>query len=518
MTARIRRRTGTAGLAAVTAALIAPMAVGPAAAADGAVAAAGVVVASGRADGAKGNGDSFGPSLSSDGTRVAFGSLSTNLDPRDTDARADVYVKDLSTGALTLVSVDAGGRKLPVASTGAALAPGGGAVAFVTPAPLDARDRNGEADVYVRDLAAATVTLASAQADGTALPLGAEAPALSADGSRVAFLSGGAVRVKDLRSGGLTTVSELAGAPSLSADGTRVAADGRYTGDGGFPSPVVADLTGGTTRTLPRNFYVAPPSVAGDGASVAYTTSDDSSNAGPCSVQLDTGAQRCLPPANGPSGTVAVGSFAGVADLSAGGRRAAINHSLTLEAADGAETGPSYRRVYVQDLVTGAVLWASPRNPGRAADGDSTAASLDAAGGRVSFESTATTLSPGDGDAVSDVYVVDLAPAGGDTRGCTIVGTDRGDVLTATSGRDVICAGAGNDEVHGGGGNDVVYGGPGDDRLYGDAGADVLDGGDGADYLHGGWGDDLLRGGAGRDRCVGGIGTNRLQACEATTG
>lgn len=45
--------------------------------------------------GVKGNGDSFVSSVSSDGTRVAFGSLATNLDSADTDSIHDVYVKEL---------------------------------------------------------------------------------------------------------------------------------------------------------------------------------------------------------------------------------------------------------------------------------------------------------------------------------------------------------------------------------------------------------------------------------------
>ena len=46
--------------------------------------------------GVKANGASVEASLSADGTKVAFRSVATNLDPGDTDSRRDIYVKDPS--------------------------------------------------------------------------------------------------------------------------------------------------------------------------------------------------------------------------------------------------------------------------------------------------------------------------------------------------------------------------------------------------------------------------------------
>ncbi len=48
--------------------------------------------------GIKGNDLSSFGTLSADGTKVAFNSVATNLDPIDTDTLSDVYVKDLVTG------------------------------------------------------------------------------------------------------------------------------------------------------------------------------------------------------------------------------------------------------------------------------------------------------------------------------------------------------------------------------------------------------------------------------------
>ena len=61
--------------------------------------------------GVKGNGESIEVSVSADGTKVAFVSSATNLDPADTDSSKDVYVKDLTTGDLALASTSDAGVK-----------------------------------------------------------------------------------------------------------------------------------------------------------------------------------------------------------------------------------------------------------------------------------------------------------------------------------------------------------------------------------------------------------------------
>ena len=56
------------------------------------------------ADGAKANGLTTATALSADGRFAAFRSQASNLDPADTDTIWDMFVRDLQTGALTLVS------------------------------------------------------------------------------------------------------------------------------------------------------------------------------------------------------------------------------------------------------------------------------------------------------------------------------------------------------------------------------------------------------------------------------
>jgi Tol biopolymer transport system component len=68
-------------------------------------------LASANAAGVASNGGSLVPSVSADGSLVAFFSDATNLHPADTDPGSDVFVKNLRTGELILASSTPGGTK-----------------------------------------------------------------------------------------------------------------------------------------------------------------------------------------------------------------------------------------------------------------------------------------------------------------------------------------------------------------------------------------------------------------------
>src|SRR5687768_3487219 len=80
--------------------------------------------------GVKANGDSRTRSLSADGTMVVFHSYADNLDPADTDTMGDVYVKDVVTGDITLVSTSDVGVKGNGASFHPTISADGAKVAF----------------------------------------------------------------------------------------------------------------------------------------------------------------------------------------------------------------------------------------------------------------------------------------------------------------------------------------------------------------------------------------------------
>src|SRR5205823_5466864 len=143
--------------------------------------------------GAEANGTSFTPAISADGRFVAFSSDATNLVGRDTNGAVDVFVNDRMTGMTERVSVDSTGAQANAASIEQfcpALSGDGRFVAFESDATnLVPGDTNGVADVFVHDRLTATTERVSVDSAGAQANDKSDFPAISADGSVVAFVS-----------------------------------------------------------------------------------------------------------------------------------------------------------------------------------------------------------------------------------------------------------------------------------------------------------------------------------------
>src|SRR5882762_9285321 len=81
-------------------------------------------------NGTEGNNQSYYSSISADGTKVAFESYASNLVDGDTNGTWDVFVKDLTTGVTTRVSTDSNGVQGDSDSFNPAITPDGTKVAF----------------------------------------------------------------------------------------------------------------------------------------------------------------------------------------------------------------------------------------------------------------------------------------------------------------------------------------------------------------------------------------------------
>ena len=147
--------------------------------------------------GSQGNGASGAAAISSDGRYVAFTSGASNLVAGDTNASADVFIRDLRTDRTTRVDVDSHGRQTNRGndSWDPTLSAHGRYVAFASSASnLVAHDTNNLADVFVRDLRTGRTTRVSVssrgkQAAGDRSRNGSNAPSVSANGRYVAFHS-----------------------------------------------------------------------------------------------------------------------------------------------------------------------------------------------------------------------------------------------------------------------------------------------------------------------------------------
>ena len=141
-------------------------------------------------NGNQANDDSFGVLITADGRYVAFASNASNLVAGDTNAAEDVFLKDLQTGTTTRVSRESAGNQANSWSDGPSISADGSYVAFDSMASnLVPGDTNNATDIFVKDVV--TGTIARVSTDGSANQGNGESyrAAISADGRYLTFTS-----------------------------------------------------------------------------------------------------------------------------------------------------------------------------------------------------------------------------------------------------------------------------------------------------------------------------------------
>lgn len=140
--------------------------------------------------GSPGNGRSFGAGISGDGRWVVFESLSSNLVAGDTNGTNDIFLRDRTAGSTVRISVGPGGVQANGQSDWPTMSDDGTVVAFESGASnLVPGDSNFVRDVFVRDLLSGTNEFASVRSNGAQGHAMSQWAALSADGRTVAFHS-----------------------------------------------------------------------------------------------------------------------------------------------------------------------------------------------------------------------------------------------------------------------------------------------------------------------------------------
>jgi hypothetical protein len=193
----------------------------------------------------QGNQLSGGSRISADGLWVAFSSRASNLVPGDGNGRQDVFLKDLTTGAIRLVSLSSTGEQANNDCTLPSVSGNGRLIAWQSAATnLVPGDTNNQSDVFVHDRDTFTTVRVSVSSNGEQADGGSTRPSISADGRYVTFQSLASnlvagdtngvsdIFVHDLLTGSTTVRSEALGcslsngpsaAPAVSGDGLVVA-------------------------------------------------------------------------------------------------------------------------------------------------------------------------------------------------------------------------------------------------------------------------------------------------------
>jgi Tol biopolymer transport system component len=142
-------------------------------------------------NGAEANDHSYTPVISADGRLVAFMSGASNLMPGDTNGLPDIFVHDRGTGQTRRVSVAADGTQTSGQSADSRLpsiSADGRYVAFQTNASnLVPVDTNNALDIFLTDLQSGDIRIVSIAYDGSQGDYQSMAASVSADGSFVAF-------------------------------------------------------------------------------------------------------------------------------------------------------------------------------------------------------------------------------------------------------------------------------------------------------------------------------------------
>jgi len=323
-----------------------------------------------------GNDSSFEPTISNDGRVVAFTTWATNLFGRHGDANGstlDVAVKDLSTGALTLASVDSHGKQRRGNSFFAVMAGNGKRVAFQTYGAYGPLDLDKREDVYLHSLGAGWTRQMSLSPSGVDIRPSLAVGDVSDDGTKVTFGDSNDQWVRDTSTGQTTRFWHEPDSPPCQP----------------FPA-------GSAGR----------PTISGNGKYVAFSTcatqipGSDGEAVQVYRIALDTGAIRLV---STPGGGVPAAGNSFLPSLSRTGRYVGFGSEAT-DLAPGDNADPD---AFIADLRTGAVTRVSQSADGTVSNNwsASTGASISADGQSMVYESYATNLVAGDAYDWEEVFV-----------------------------------------------------------------------------------------------------------------
>ena len=221
------------------------------------------------------NGSSFRPDISANGEFVVFDSVADNLlTTADANPFRDVFIKSLVDGSIRLVSTDAEGNQGFDTMRNATVSGDGRFVAFETEFGMVDGDTNGTWDIYLKDMQTGELQLVSESEAGILGDGASHGASISDDGRLIAFRSaagnlvdddgngdGFDIFVKNVETGALQRFEVLDDGggdfsllePSLSGDGAYVAYTDQVTsaGDG--------SLTGGQVVVAPVDSLVVSP-------------------------------------------------------------------------------------------------------------------------------------------------------------------------------------------------------------------------------------------------------------------
>jgi hypothetical protein len=476
------------------------------------------------------------PIISGNGRYVLFDSNSSNLVASDTNNDYDVFVRDLVTNTINRVSVSSANVQANGNSFLGSISADGRYVIFSSTASnLVSGDTNGLVDIFMRDLLTGVTTRLSMDTAGGQSNNSSWLPAISADGSYIAYVS----LASDLVSGDTNAAEDIFGA-ALPFQWNEIALDVTFSGlgadefqiDWGDNETTTHSLWGGPELRV-RHDYAANISGTGtiramnEGTEIAASTfSVQTAPAGTSGSTLTGGAGVDI--LIGHDGPDTLNGLDGDDMLAGGAGADTLNGGLGNDMLNGGVGNDTLNGEAGNDMLNGGV-GNDTLNGGAGNDiyyvdslSDAVSELLNDGTDEVRTTTSSYTLS---------ANVENLTYIGASTF--TGTGNDLGNVITGGSGDDTLIGGAGADTLIGGAGTtdwasystsstgitlDFLTG-----AHTGDAAGDVFDGiegvmgtsfadtfyaggavrnywgGAGADYFYASAGEDDIDGGDGID-------------------
>jgi Tol biopolymer transport system component len=333
------------------------------------------------------SGDSGDTSLSADGQTIGFASTAAGFIPGDANgATRDVFTFNVTTGERRLISSAPGGAN--GSSSSPVLSADGTRVAFVSTASnLAGGDGNGAADVFVtdRDGAVTRVSVAAGGAD----PNGPSSdPDISADGRFVVFESA----ASNLVDGDTDGVADVF-VRDLQTQTTSLVSSARGGGpaDGASGSPAIS-ASGAFVSFASK----ATNLVAGDGNGVGDVFVRDLVLARTSRVSVTSRGRQ--------QNAAVADPFTQISDISRDGRYVVFDSDATnLVRADANQ----HTDVFLRDRRRHTTVLVSASSLNVQGNNDSFSPLISSDGRIVAFQSLASNMAPGDGPR-EDVFVRDL--------------------------------------------------------------------------------------------------------------
>lgn len=212
----------------------------------------------------QGNSQSRFPVISANGRYVAYVSDATNLVAGDTNGFADVFLRDRLLGTTTRISVKAGGAQSDAASFAPSISGDGSRIVFSSVSDLV--PGAGFQNCYLLDRTANTLQVIDLKPNGSAGTFGCASPSIDVSGTRIAYESRDELTpndtngrpdifVRDLATGVQRRVSGAAG----DTNANNGASDPRISGDGSrvLYASLASNLVPGDTNGVADLFLAA---------------------------------------------------------------------------------------------------------------------------------------------------------------------------------------------------------------------------------------------------------------------